>query len=256
MEVRISTWNVNGLHSAVRNGFEDWLKKSENDIVCLQEVKIQENLLTKIWFYPLNTYWNCAEKAGYSGVATLVKPERQVLNVEYGIDDHILDKEGRVIVTEFDKFILINTYAPHSHRELLRVDEKERFCEKFLNLLGELRKRNKPLIVIGDLNVAHKEIDLKNFKSNKNNAGFLEMERDWMSKMLEDGLCDAFRLFHPDTDHYTWWSVRKGVRERNIGRRLDYILVDESIRDKVKGCFHSSDQLGSDHCPVTVDIAL
>jgi exodeoxyribonuclease-3 len=252
--VKISTWNINGLRSAVDNGFEQWLHQSSNDIVCLQEVKMQEDLLTSFWFSPYESYWNPSARFGYSGVTTLAKPDCKVLHVETGIGDKELDAEGRVLITEFDRFILVNTYAPHSHRELLRVEEKRRFCTQFLILIKKLRLRKKPLIVVGDLNVAHKEIDLTNYKTNKNNAGFLEMERQWMTDLLNHGLCDAFRLFHEDTGHYTWWSLLHDARNRNMGWRLDYILVDESLKNNVKACYHSPDQFGSDHCPVTIEI--
>jgi exodeoxyribonuclease III len=254
--MRISTWNVNGLRSAIKYGFENWLKENDSSIVCLQEIKMQEKILTNMCFPDFQFHWNIAERAGYSGVMTLTKPAYQPINIQHKIGDEALDKEGRVIATEFEKFILVNTYAPHSHRKLLRVAEKQRFCDRFTFFIQEMRNSQKPIIVVGDLNVAHKEIDLANFKGNKNNAGFLEFERNWMTNMLKENFYDAFRLFHDGTNHYTWWSVRKGVRERNIGWRLDYILIDQSIGHKVTNCFHSTHQLGSDHCPVTIEIDL
>lgn len=251
--MRISTWNVNGLRSTLKQGFDVWLSNSKNDIVCLQEVKMQESLLTNSWFQPYKTCWNGGTKPGYSGVATLVSPHISIVSVERGIGDAVTDAEGRVLLTEFESFILVNTYAPHSHRKLLRVSTKLHFCEQFLSYLQELRLRRKPLIIVGDLNVAHEEIDLSNPSANKRNAGFLPDERKWMTRLLEDGLVDAFRIFYKDSGHYTWWSVRKGVRERNIGWRIDYILVDKLLTRKVKTCFHSPEQLGSDHCPVTIE---
>lgn len=252
--MKISTWNINGLRSAVTQGFETWLFSTENDIVCLQEVKTQEDLLTDVWFSPYETFWNTAIKRGYSGVATLVKPHLKPLFIQRGMGDSITDNEGRILMTEFQTFILVNVYAPHSHRKLVRLDIKRHFCERFLIYIQELKLRHKPIIIVGDLNVAHEEIDLTNFATNRKNAGFLPEERQWMTAILKEGFVDAFRLHCTDTGHYTWWSVRKGVRERNVGWRLDYILVDRSLADQVTICFHSPNQFGSDHCPVTVDI--
>lgn len=234
-------------------GFESWLSTSKSDIVCLQEVKMQEDLLTSSWFPSYTTYFNSATKRGYSGVATLVSSHLELISLERGIGEKATDSEGRVLVTEFQSFILINAYAPHSHRKLTRLEVKLNFCERFLSYLRVLRHKGKPLVIVGDLNVAHKEIDLSNPSGNKKNAGYLPEEREWMTNLLKDGLVDAFRMFYTDAGHYTWWSVRKGVRERNVGWRLDYILVDNLLAQRVKACFHSPEQRGSDHCPVTID---
>lgn len=215
---------------------------------------MHENLLTGSWFQPYKTYWHAATKRGYSGVATLINPHLKLISVDRGIGDEATDSEGRALLTEFESFILVNTYAPHSHRKLSRLNTKLHFCDRFLSYLQELRLRGKPLVIVGDLNVAHEEIDLSNPDANKKNAGFLPEERKWMTNLLEDGLVDAFRMFFNDTGHYTWWSVRKGVRERNIGWRIDYILVDKLLAQRVRTCFHSPEQLGSDHCPVTIDL--
>lgn len=252
--MRISTWNVNGLRSAVKQGFEVWLSTSQSDIVCLQEVKMEEDLLTSSWFQSYKTYLNAATKRGYSGVATLVSPHLKLISLKCGIGDHVTDSEGRVLVTEFQSFILINAYAPHSHRKLTRLKIKLDFCDRFLSYLKVLRLSGKPLVIVGDLNVAHEEIDLSNPSGNKKNAGYLPEERKWMTSLLKEGIVDGFRLFCKDSGHYTWWSVRKGVRERNVGWRLDYILVDNILEQRVKACFHSPAQLGSDHCPVTIDL--
>lgn len=254
MGTRISTWNVNGLRSAVRQGFESWLSKSKNDIVCLQEVKLQQDLLTRTWFHPFEAHWNTATKRGYSGVATLISNRLTPPQTTCGMGDVVLDSEGRVLTTEFSSFVVVNAYAPHSHRKLLRLEEKRQFGERFSAYIRELKSRGKPLIVVGDLNVAHQEVDLSNPVANRKNAGFLPEEREWMTGLLGDGLVDAFRLFQAGTGHFTWWSIRRGVRQRNIGWRLDYILVDQSLAERVLTCFHSPQQLGSDHCPVTIDI--
>lgn len=252
--MRISTWNVNGLRSAIRQGFDAWLTTSGNDLVCLQEVKMQEDILSSIQFEPYEAFWNTASKRGYSGVATLAKPDLVPLAVERGIGEAVTDSEGRVLMTEFPSFVLVNVYAPHSHRKLLRLDVKRKFCEQFLCYTQGLRQRGKPLIIVGDLNVAHMDVDLSNPAANRRNAGFLPEERQWMTSLLGGRAVDAFRMFCADSGHYTWWSVRKGVRERNVGWRLDYILVDNLLADHVIACTHSPYQFGSDHCPVTVEI--
>ena len=224
--MRISTWNINGLRSGVRSGFENWLAESKNDIVCLQEVKTQEDLLTRSWFVGYETHCNFARRAGYSGVATLIAPTLQPITVEMGIGDEMTNPEGRVLTTEFLHLLVVNAYAPHSHRLLTRLEHKRSFCRHFLIHLRKLTARGKPIIVVGDLNVAHQEIDLSNPKANRKNAGFLPEERQWFTDLLSEGLVDAFRTFESGGGHYTWWSPKR-VRERNIGWRLDYILVDQ-----------------------------
>lgn len=254
--MKISTWNINGLRSGVRSGFENWLAASKNEIVCLQEVKTQEDLLTRSWFKDYEAYWNSANRPGYSGVATLTATPLEPLAVETGIGDDVTDTEGRVLTAEFHSFVLINVYAPHSHRMLTRIEQKRIFCGHFLTFLRKLRSKKKPIIVVGDLNVAHQDIDLSNPKGNAGNAGFLPEEREWFGSLLNEGLVDAFRMFETAGGHYTWWSMRNGVRERNVGWRLDYILVDEALKSRVRSCFHSTDQRGSDHCPVTAEIEI
>jgi len=252
--MKISTWNVNGLRSTIRRGFEGWISENKSELICLQEVKMQEDLLTKTLFFPYNTYWNTARKRGYSGVATLVSPKLNLSSVERGIGDNVIDNEGRILLMEFGSYILINIYAPHSHRKLTRLEMKLLFFSRFLSYLREIKRRGKPIIIVGDMNIAHKEIDLANPATNKKNAGFLPEERQCMTSLIEEGYIDAFRKFCSESGHYTWWSVRKGVRERNIGWRLDYILVDIRLADRVLSCTHFPNQRGSDHCPVTVDI--
>lgn len=255
--MRIATWNVNGLRAALRKGFEQWLVASGNDVVCLQEVKMEEDLYTSSWFHPFRAYWSTAARRGYSGVATLVSPNLATRSAIIGIDgaaDDMAVAEGRVLTTEFDSFVLVNAYAPHSHRKLSRLDAKLKFGDSISGYVRRLRGQEKPVVIVGDLNVAHEEIDLTNPKSNKANAGFRPEERRWMTDLLGLGLVDAFRVHCAEPGHYTWWSVRSGVRERNVGWRLDYILVDDRLKDRIRRCFHSPEQLGSDHCPVTVDI--
>lgn len=254
--MRITTWNINGLRSGVRSGFETWLAASKNDIVCLQEVKTEEDLLTRAWFRGYEAYFNAAIRPGYSGVATLVSPSLSAERVETGIGDALTDPEGRVISIEFSSFIVINAYAPHSHRLLTRLEHKRVFSKRLLDRIREMRRGDKPIILVGDLNVAHQEVDLANPKGNRKNAGFLPEEREWFSAVLAEGLIDAFRVFTQGAGYYTWWSMRSGVKERNVGWRLDYILVDTRLREKIRACFHSPDQLGSDHCPVTAEIEI
>lgn len=238
----------------MKGNYGPWLFEEEYDIVCLQEVKMQEDLLTSTMFDPNLSFWNTALKPGYSGVTTILKKKLNPISINKGIGDSKLDSEGRVLTTEFESFILINTYAPHSHRELLRLEEKKRFCLQFTNYVCELRKSNKPIIIVGDLNVAHQEIDLYNYRTNYNNAGFLPLERQWMTDLLSMGFVDAFRSLYPEKKQYSWWGQMNNLRERNIGWRLDYILVDTLLKNKIKDCFYLKEQSGSDHCPVMIDI--
>jgi exodeoxyribonuclease III len=252
MRIRLSTWNINGLRSSFRKGFQDWLSKGGHDIVCLQEVKSQPDLLGDAWFPGYKSHWFSAERSGYSGVVTIVSPRLVPVLVRKGIGDPMLDGEGRVLSIEFPEFEVLNVYAPHSHRELKRLDVKLRFLELLGALLRERRGKGKPLLIAGDFNIAHEERDIANFAANRKNAGFLPQERQWLDGILSDGFRDAFRVFCADRGHYTWWSPLKGVREKNVGWRLDYILVDDRLADGLETCFHSPEQLGSDHCPVTV----
>jgi exodeoxyribonuclease III len=252
--MKIASWNVNGLRSSVSLGLQSWLEEAQNDVVCLQEAKAQPDLLSELWFKNYRAYWNSAERKGYSGVITLVRSDLNVVSIETGIGDRELDAEGRVLCTGLDDFEVINVYAPHSHRELTRLDAKLAFCRHFDEYLAAKRKNSKPLIIAGDLNVAHTEKDLTNWAANRKNAGFLPQEREWIDRLLASGFVDAFREFCPDTGHYTWWSPIKGVRERNVGWRIDYILVDERLRSNLEKCYHSPEVQSSDHCPVTAEI--
>jgi exodeoxyribonuclease-3 len=254
--MKIATWNVNGLRSSIEAGFERWLLKSGNDIVCLQEAKTQEDLLTSIWFPGYDAHWFPAQKSGYSGVVTLVKSGLSVIETQRGIGVADIDIEGRVLSIEFDNFHVINAYAPHSHRELTRFEFKMRFCRYFNEFISSKSQSSKPIIIVGDLNVAHEERDLANWAANKKNAGFLPEERQWFGDLLNCGFLDAFREFCQDTGHYTWWSPIKGVRERNVGWRLDYILVDKRLRQNLRRCYQSPEERSSDHCPVTAEIEL
>jgi len=239
----------------VRRDFEPWLRASNLDIVCLQEVKVEEDLLTTHWFHGYHGLWNSAVKQGYAGVATLVSEAMAPPPFTRGINYEEGDVEGRVLTAEFDEFELVNVYAPHSHRKLTRVAHKLAFLEALSAFIAN-RAGGKPLILVGDFNVAHEDIDVANAKANKRNAGFLPEERSWVTSLLAAGFVDAFRLFHKEGGHYTWWSMREGVRERNVGWRLDYIFIEERLAARARDCFHLPQQLGSDHCPVVLDIAL
>lgn len=252
--MKITSWNINGLRSIIDNKEDAWFHDSEFDVICLQEVKMQEDMLTSMMYDPKSSYWNTAIKLGYSGVTTIVNPELPALKVIKGIGDTELDNEGRVITTEFDSFIIVNTYAPHSHRELKRLNVKEAFIKNFNKFIKDLKQLKKPLIIVGDLNVAHQEIDLFHHKNNKKNAGFLPQERQWMTDLLSMGFVDAFRFTHPEEKQYSWWGQMYDLRNRDIGWRIDYALVDNQLKNKIIDCYHLKDQLGSDHCPVILEI--
>ena len=215
---------------------------------------MQEDLLAPVWFQGYDTHWHTARRKGYSGVATLVAPPFVASVIQKGCGDSLTDTEGRVLCLDVGPILLVNTYAPHSHRALTRLEHKRSFCRSFSEFISKLRRRGKPLVVAGDLNVAFEERDLSNPAANRKNAGFLPEEREWFGQMLGLGLVDAFRIFHAESGHHTWWSMRKGVRERNIGWRLDYILVDSALASRAKSCVHWTSQAGSDHCPVSLDI--
>ena len=251
--MKLISWNVNGLRACVNKGFEDFFKAVDADAFCLQETKLQEG---QIDFAPegYHCFWNYAEKKGYSGTAIFTK--REPIGVTYGLGIAEHDKEGRVITLEFEDFYLITVYVPNSQRELTRLDYRMDWEDAFLNYINELDKK-KPVIYCGDLNVAHKEIDLKNPKSNRRNAGFTDEERDKMSAVLDAGYTDTFRYFYPEqADAYSWWSYMFKAREKNVGWRIDYFICSERLNDKLADAKIHSEILGSDHCPVELDIDL
>ncbi len=253
--MKLVSWNVNGLRAVINKGFEEFFKEADADIFCIQETKMQEDQIDdkiREIFKGYNTYWNSAEKKGYSGTAIITK--NIPLNIKFGIGIEEHDKEGRVITLEFDKFYMVNCYTPNSKRELERLDYRMVWEDAFRNYLLELNKK-KPVIVCGDLNVAHKEIDLKNPKNNRKNAGFTDEEREKITELLNAGFTDTFRYLYPDkTDTYTWWSYMFKAREKNAGWRIDYFIVSNSIKDKIKESYIYSEVMGSDHCPVGLDI--
>ncbi len=251
--MKLISWNVNGLRACVNKGFEDFFKEIDADAFCLQETKLQEG---QIDFAPegYHCFWNYAEKKGYSGTAIFTKREPIGVTYGMGIEEH--DKEGRVITLEFEDYYLITVYVPNSQRELTRLDYRMTWEDAFLNYINELDKK-KPVIYCGDLNVAHREIDLKNPKTNRRNAGFTDEERGKMSAVLDAGYTDTFRYFYPEqADAYSWWSYMFKAREKNVGWRIDYFICSERLNDKLTDAKIHSEVLGSDHCPVELDIDL
>ncbi len=251
--MKLVSWNVNGIRACLNKGFDDFFKEVNADIFCIQETKCQEGQVD-LEYDGYESFWNSAEKKGYSGTAvfTKIKP----LSVKYGIGIEEHDKEGRVITIEFDKFFLVNIYTPNSKRELERLDYRQVWEDEIRKYLLNLNK-TKPVIMCGDLNVAHKEIDLKNPKTNTHNAGFTIEERNKMTELLDAGFVDTFRYLYPDkTDCYSWWSYMRKSREKNVGWRIDYFIVSEDIKDKIKEASIYSEVMGSDHCPVGLEIEL
>lgn len=251
--MKLISWNVNGLRACVTKGFLDYFKEQNADILCIQESKLQEGQIS-LDLEGYHDYWNYAEKKGYSGTAIFTK--EKPLNVFYGMGIEEHDKEGRLITLEFDKYFMITVYTPNSQGELKRLPYRMEWENDFREYLLNLDKK-KPVIVCGDLNVAHKEIDLKNPKSNRKNAGFTDEERDKLTELLEAGFVDSFRYIHPTEEgRYSWWSYRFNARKNNAGWRIDYFLTSERIKENIKDAEIHSDVLGSDHCPVVLEIEL
>ena len=249
--MKLVSWNVNGLRAIYKKGFEESFKKLDADIFCIQETKMQEGQI-ELDLQGYCQYYNYAERKGYSGTAIFTKKEP--LNVEYGIGIEEHDKEGRVITLEFDKFYMVNCYTPNSGRELARLEYRMDWEEAFKKYLIELDKQ-KPVIICGDLNVAHTEIDLKNPKSNRKNAGFTDEERSKIDSLLNTGFTDTFRKIYPDKEGaYTWWSYMFNARANNAGWRIDYFLVSDRISKNIKDAYIYSEIMGSDHCPVGLKI--
>lgn len=251
--MKLVSWNVNGLRAIMNKGFKEEFEKLDADMFCIQETKLQEG---QIEFNPEGyyAYWNSAIRKGYSGtvIFTKIKPN----HIKYGINIEEHDQEGRVITLEFDNFYLVNCYTPNSQRELTRLDYRQKWEDDFRNYLVNLSKQ-KPVILCGDLNVAHNEIDLKNPKTNRHNAGFTDEERAKMTELLKSGFIDTFRYLYPDKEGcYSWWSYMFHAREKNAGWRIDYFIVSQDLKDKIVDSKIHSEILGSDHCPVELDIDL
>jgi exodeoxyribonuclease-3 len=250
--MKLVSWNVNGLRACVNKGFNDYFKETAADIFCIQETKLQEGQISLDQHGEYSQYWNYSIKKGYSGTAvfTKIKP----ISVRYGLEeDH--EPEGRILTLEFDSFYLVNVYTPNARRDLSRLDFRLEWEERFLSFLQQLDAL-KPVIICGDLNVAHHEIDLKHPKANRSNSGFTPEERDKMTRLLDAGFIDTFRHFYPErTDAYSWWSNMPGVRDRNVGWRIDYFLVSTRLNSLLVEAQIDCDIKGSDHCPVILEVA-
>ena len=250
---KLISWNVNGLRACMGKGFNDYFIKMNADVFCLQETKVSEG---QIEFIPegYNCYWNYAEKKGYSGTAIFTKEKPLSVVYGMGIEEH--DHEGRIITLEFDDFYMITVYTKKTKRELERLDYRQVWEDDFRRYVNKLRD-TKPVVLCGDLNVAHKEIDLKNPKTNHKSAGFTDEERNKMTELLDSGFIDTFRYFYPDvTERYSWWSYMFKAREKNAGWRIDYFLVSDELKEKILSADIHHDVMGSDHCPVELVIDL
>ncbi len=252
--VRILCWNVNGVRAILKKNFLVWLKEQSPDILCLQETKAQPGQLTPELLYPpgYHVCWNSAERLGYSGVATFCK--EKPLSVKTGLSVPRFDCEGRVLETEHGDFTLLNIYFPNGKMSPERLRFKMDFYEEALKYFKSLVKKGKRLVICGDYNTAHKAIDLRNPLQNEQTSGFLPEEREWMDRLVAAGFIDTFRVFDQNPDQYSWWDMRTGARQRNVGWRIDYHFVSESLRPHLKSAFIQPDVIGSDHCPVGLEL--
>ena len=250
---KLISWNVNGIRAVWKKGFPEWLEATQPDILCVQETKAWPDQVDQDVLEPkgYHSYWECAEKKGYSGVATWVK--REPLSVT-NMGSKAYDDEGRVQLLEYPEYTLINAYFPNSQEKGKRIDYKIGFCDAMLRLCNKLRKSGKNIILCGDFNIAHTEIDLTHPKRNEGNPGFLPEERAWMDKWLSKGYLDCFRMFNDQPQNYTWWSYRANARANNVGWRIDYHSVNEEFRDRVSDASILPDVMGSDHCPVVLEV--
>ncbi len=248
--MKLISWNVNGYRACIKKGFVDFFKEIDADIFAIQETKMQE-YQNEVKYDGYYEYWNDADKKGYSG--TLVYTKVKPINVMYGLPNDLYNDEGRMITLEFEDFYFITTYVPNSKRELLRLDYRMEYEDNVRTYYNDLQKK-KPVILCGDLNVAHEPIDLKNPKSNQKNAGYTVEERSKLTELLSIGLLDTFRVLHPTKIEYSWWSYMRQARDRNIGWRLDYFLTSDSLRDKIVKAEILTEIIGSDHCPVVLEL--
>ena len=251
--MKLISWNVNGLRAVLKKGFEEFFYDIDADIFCIQETKMQEGQIENFDLKGYKQYWNSAVKKGYSGTAIFTK--REPISVSYGIGIEEHDQEGRVITLEFEKFYLVNIYVPNSKRELERLDYRMIWEDEIRKYLCNLNKK-KPVIMCGDLNVAHEEIDLKNPKTNRRNAGFTDEERNKMTELLKVNFTDSYRYIYPEKIAYSWWSYMGNARQKDIGWRIDYFIVSSDIKEKIKDAYIFKDIYGSDHCPVGLDIEI
>jgi exodeoxyribonuclease-3 len=250
--VKLISWNVNGLRSVLRKNFLEFIDSEQPDILCLQETKCHPDQAEQLWPAHYTTYWNTAEKKGYSGIAIFTKTRPLQVTPHMGIKEH--DQEGRVLAAEYPDFFLVNVYVPNSKRDLSRLEYRQCWDRAFLRYLEKLEKR-KPVIFCGDLNVAHTELDLANPKTNMQTHGFTPEERSGFQEFINAGFIDSFREFEKGGGHYTWWSVMTGARSRNIGWRIDYFLLSAALRPRLKSAFIRCEIQGSDHCPVGIELS-
>jgi exodeoxyribonuclease-3 len=249
--MKLISWNVNGLRSVLRKNFLEYLGAEAPDVLCVQETKASPDDVEQLWPNTYTTYWNSAQKKGYSGTAIFTKARPLNISTGIGIEEH--DNEGRVLTAEFAEYFLVNVYVPNSKRELTRLPYRQQWDKDFLKYLKKLEKK-KPVIFCGDLNVAHTEIDLANPKANVKNHGFTPEERAGFTTFVESGFVDTFREFERGGGHYSWWSPMGGARSRNVGWRLDYFLVSAALRPNLKRAFIQPHTMGSDHCPVGIQL--
>lgn len=254
--MRLVSWNVNGIRAILKKGLLDLIEEDGMDILCIQETKAHPDQLTKkvLEFGDYHKYFFSAEKKGYSGVTTWSKFEPQ--EVEYGLGADRFDSEGRTLITHFDDFVLFNIYFPNGKKNQERLDYKMDFYEAFLEKVNGYRDRGKNIVVCGDVNTAHKEIDLARPKENETVSGFLPIEREWMDRFLLNGYLDTFREFDKEGDNYSWWDYKTRARERNIGWRIDYFYINREFRNRLRDAFILKDVMGSDHCPIGVELDL
>lgn len=254
--IKILSWNVNGIRAAAKKGFLDWLADVSPDILCVQETKAQPEQLTNKLLNPpgYTSHWHSAVKKGYSGVAVYAK--EPPVNVHMGMGEKRFDDEGRVIRLDFDDFTLLNVYFPNGKMNADRLKYKMDFYEAFLGYVEEIRTKVPKLVFLGDVNTAHNEIDIARPKENSKKSGFLPMEREWIDKAVATGYADTFRSLNNDVVQYSWWDLKSRARERNVGWRIDYIFVTTELLDSVKSAFIMSDVMGSDHCPVGIELEL
>ena len=254
--LKLLSWNVNGVRAAQKKGILDWLYKEKPDILCIQETKAQVNQLDKELINPdgYKTFWSSAEKKGYSGVSTFTKTNP--IKTEHGFGIKKFDSEGRILIHDFDDFILFNIYFPNGQMSNERLKYKLEFYDEFLKYINKLKDKGKKLIICGDVNTAHREIDLARPKENENTSGFLKIERDWVDKLIDSGYIDTFRHFVKEGGYYTYWDPISRARERNVGWRIDYFFISPNLLKNLESAFIMSEIMGSDHCPIGIGLKL
>lgn len=252
--MKIISYNINGIRAAIKKGLEDWVRKGDYDVICFQETKAQEEQVDMSAFEEMgyHCHWHSAEKKGYSGVLTMTKKKPSKVVVGCGIEKY--DSEGRILRLDFGTLSILNCYFPSGSSGDLRQEIKFEFLDDFFPWIQELKKKRKKLIIVGDYNIAHTEDDLHNPKSNKKSSGFLPVEREWMSKLFANGYTDAYRFLNPEKIEYSWWSYRAGARANNKGWRIDYQVVTDNLKKKIKEAYHLGEAKHSDHCPVYMEI--